>query len=339
MRALLHFTTFLTPVAVLALLSALFRSPATLPWVVTTIGLLVSGETLLLARPGLSRLVTRPFTGVAMLLSGVLLTISTPLLGWQQVLAVAGTLGDTEASPWPWLVTTALLVAAGSLLLVTARRIALLPQVLTPIYLVAGGVLLLLALEGRWFRQVVAVLLSVLLAVSLEDVYLAFHRPERHHASAPVNLASYLGLVTYFLYAASLLWLMAFFTFPLWLAALLLAGIAELLTYQALWAIGGSLIAGWPYLAVLPLISVELLWAISFLPTSNYVGALVLTAGYYVASGLTRNQLLGTLHRRVAVRYVAIGVSCLLAVLLTAKCDVSVTCREAMLRPAASAQP
>lgn len=332
MRSFLHLTTWLTPLGVLVLLGVVFTHPLTLPWVVTTIGILVSSETLLLAWPGLTTLAKRPFTGMGMLLGGVLLIISTPVLGLQQVLSVAGSEGDVEVNQLPWLVATCVLVAAGTLLIFTARRITLLPQILTPVYLTAGGVLLLLVLEGRWFRQFVAFLLSLLLGVALEDLYLAFYQPRRHQASAPVNIASYLGLVTYFLFAAGLLWLMAFFMFPLWLAMLLLAGISMLLTYQALWAIGGSMLRGWPYVVVLPLISIELFWAVSFLPTSTYVGALALTAAYYISTGLSRNQLLGTLTRRVFLRYLVIGVCGLAVVLLTAKCDVTATCVELVTR-------
>lgn len=331
MRALVHFSTLATPLVMLVLTGWLFRAPAALPVGVTLIGLLVSGETLLLVWPGLSRLVSRPFTGVGLLISGTLLVISTPLLGYQQVLTVAETQG-AGASQLPWVVAAGVLAASGSLMIFTARRVTSLPQVLTPVYLVAGGVLLLMALEGYWFRQVIAVCLAFLLLVALEDLYLAFHDPARHQAYAPVNIASYMGLVTYFFYAASLLWLMAFFTFPLWLAALLLAGITALLTYQSLWAIGGSFWRGWPYLVTLSLLSVEMFWAVSFLPTSVYVGALVLTAGHYVASGLSRNQLLGTLHRGVLVRYVVTALCCLALVLLTAKCDVTATCTEVVLR-------
>ncbi|MDO8559609.1 MAG: hypothetical protein Q7S23_01035 [bacterium] len=332
MRPLVHFATLLTPVAVLVLMGRLFSVPDSLPWVVTVVGLLVSGVTVMLVRPGLARLAARPLTSAGLLLGGVLLVISTPLLGFQQVLTVTEAEGDTGLTQLPWVVTAVVLISAGTLVVFAARRITLLPQTLTPVYLAAGEVLLLSALEGYWFRRLVAGVFALLLFVALEDLYLAFHEPNKHQDYAPVNIASYLAMVTYFLYAAGLLWLMVFFAFPLWLAALLLAGIALLLTYQALWALGIPMGRGWPYLVSMPLLTMEFLWAVSFLPTSVYVGALVLTAGWYVASGCSRNQLLGTLDRRVVLRYVVTSAASLAVVLLTAKCDVAISCVEMLIR-------
>lgn len=335
MRALIHSTTLLTPLIMLGLTGWLFQHPDSLPGIVTVVGLLVSGVTVMLVQPGLTRLAARPLTSVGLLLGGVLLVISTPMLGFQQVLTATEAEGDAAAAQLPWVVTAVVLAAAGSLVVFTARRITLLPQTLTPIYLAAGEVLLLLTLEGYWFRRVVAVMFALLLLVALEDLYLAFHEPQKHQAYAPVNIASYLAMVTYFLYAAGLLWLMVFFAFPLWLAALVLSGIALLMTYQALWALGMAVERGWPYLVAIPVVTIELLWAVSFLPTSVYVGALVLAAGYYVATGCSRNQWLGTLNRRVVLRYVVTSVVSLLVVLMTAKCDVAISCLAIVLRPGA----
>lgn len=318
-RALLHSITIIAPVAILLLLEVLLRNPAALPWIVTMIGLIVSGATLLLVQPELNRLVARPLTGVGLLFSGLLLVISTPLLGFQQVRTVADIDAPESPMAWPWVVTTVLILVSSGVMIFTAKRLTQWSQVFTPIYVVAGGTLLVLVLEGQWFRQAVAAGIAVLVAVAFEDVYLAFHEPSKHHAYAPINIASTMGLVTYFLFSASLFWLMIFFDFPLWLAALMLAGICALLTYQALWALGFTFPRGFPYLFTLPVLTMELFWVVSFLPVSVYVSALVLTVGYYVASGFSRNHLLGSLNRRVSMRYLVTAAMCLAIVLATAK--------------------
>ncbi len=331
MLPFLHLLTVLTPVVVFGLFERLFRVPADLPWVVTVIGAVTSGVTLLLARPGLRRLAQTRWVGAGLVLSGTLLIITTPLLGFQQVRSFSEGLDSGFTAQLPWLVTATVVVLAVWVMLQTARRLTPVPQVLTPLYLVAGEILLLMALEGRWFVRVVTVVFALLLFVALEDLYLAFHQPTRHSGSASLNIATYLGAVTYFAVAASLLWLMIFFSFPLWLGALLLGGLTVLLTYQTLWAIGGSGRAGIPYLVALPVVSMELFWAVSYLPTSVYVGALLLTAGWYVVSGCGRNQLLGTLHRHVVWRYLIIGGLSVLVGLLTAKCQVALPCLALLL--------
>lgn len=331
MRPVVHLTTVLTPLVVFGLMERLFRFSGDLPWVVTVIGLVTGSVTVLLVRPGLRQLVATPWIGLGLFLAGVLLIITTPLLGWQQVRSSVEAAERGLAAQLPWLLSALILVLAGWVLLVTARRITRLPQVLTPLYLVAGEVLLLLVLEGRWFLRVVMVVFAFLLFVALEDLYLAFHQPVKHHEYASANIATYLGLVTFFLFAASLLWLMIFFAFPLWLASLLLGGMTVLLTSQALWAIGSSLIAGLPYLVIVPMITIEMFWAVSFLPTSVYVGGFLLTASYYVASGLGRNSILGTLNRQVASRYLMISSCSILLVLLFAKCQVARRCIAVIL--------
>lgn len=319
MRQLIHLSTLATPFAILALMEVLFRNPVGLPWVVTMIGILASSVTLFLVRPGLAHFMARPLTGLGLMFGGTLLIVSTPLLGFQQVVTATESGLKTAVAQIPWLVTAAVVVLAGGLLVFTARRLTQLPQVFTPLYLVAGEVLFLMVLEGHWFRRIVAVLFALLLVVALEDLYLAFHEPERHHAYAPVNIATYMGLVAYFLFAASLFWMMLFFNLPLWLGALILAGLSALLTYQALLSIGRLSLRGWPYVLVMPLVSVELFWVVSFLPTSVYVGAFVLTAAHYAALGTCRNYLLGSLNRRIIIRYLVTGIGLLAIVLMTAK--------------------
>ncbi|MDD5110389.1 MAG: hypothetical protein PHI63_04200 [Patescibacteria group bacterium] len=320
MRAFLHSTTLATPLILLVLTAVLLNNSFTLPWVVTLAGLIVSGVTVLLVRPGLQKIVAHPLTGLGLIAAGTLLVISTPLLGYQQVVATAASSETgTLTSQIPWLMVGGIVVLACLSLAVTARRMTQLPQVLTPMYLVAGEILFLMILEGHWFRWVVAVIFALLLLVTLEDLYLAFHEPSRHQAYAPVNISVYMGLVAYFLFAASLFWLMIFFDFPLWLAALVQAGITMLLAYQALWAIGCLPPRGLLFLLVMPLLSIELFWAISFLPTSVYVDAVILSVGYYLASGIGRNYFLGMLNRKVIVRYFVTSFICSALVILTAK--------------------
>lgn len=311
--------TWLAPVAVTLLLLQLFRQPASLTGVSAVVGLLSSSVTFLLIRPGLQRIFSRPLTGVGLLLSGVVLVAVTPMLVLQQFAGVAESGPEATAPAIPWLLAAIVALCAGALVVWTAHRLTELPQVLTPLPLAAGGLLVVAVLEGRWLRVAVALILGLLLWVAWEDLYRAFRQPSRHLAASSANITSNLGLVSYFFFSVGLLWLEIFLGFPLWLAALLLAGVAALLTYQAMWLLGCTAWQGLPYVVAMTLVSIELLWAVSFLPTGIYVGALVLTAAYYVAAGLARNQMHGSLTRRVLFRYLLLGAAAFAGVLLTAK--------------------
>ena len=319
MSAWLYHLTWMAAAAVTLLLWQLFRQPSTLPWVAGAVGLLTSSVIFLLIRPGLKRLFTQPFTGLGLLLSGVTLVAITPLLVLRQFAGATESGPEGAAPALPWLLVAPLALASGALVVWTAHRLTKLPQVLTPLPISAGGLLLLVVLEGRWWRLVTTLLVGVLLWVAFEDLYRAFHRPSQYPAASSTNVSGNLGLVSYFFFAASILWLVVFLRFPLWLAALLLGGVAALLTYQAMWLLGSTAVQGVPYVVALTLGTIELLWVVSFLPTSVYVGALLLTAAYYIASGLARNQILGTLGRTVLTRYFLFGFSAILLVLLTAK--------------------
>lgn len=319
MRSWLSHVPWIAAATVTLLLLEIFRQPRTLPLVAAAVGLLVSGVTLLLIRPGLQRMLTRPFTGLLLLLSGVALVAFTPLLVLRQFAGVLESGPESPAPTYPWLLFVPLALSSGALVVWTAHRLTKLPQVLTPLPIAAGGLLLLAVLEGRWWRLAATGLVGLLVWVALEDLYRSFHHAERRPAASSINLSSNLGLISHFLFAAALLWLVVFLRFPLWLAALLLGGVAALLTYQATWLVGCTAAQGLPYVATLTLVDVELLWAVSFLPTSVYVGALLLTAAYYVAAGLARNHLLGMLTRRIVSRYLMFGLGAMALVLLTAK--------------------
>ena len=76
---------------------------------------------------------------------------------------------------------------------------------------------------------------------------------------------------------------------------------------------------GWAYVIIITLATVEIFWAVSFLPTSIYVNGMVVVISYYLLAGLARNWLLGIRGRKVVKRYLLISFVALAIVLLTAK--------------------
>ncbi|NQU77598.1 hypothetical protein HQ544_02780 [Candidatus Falkowbacteria bacterium] len=73
------------------------------------------------------------------------------------------------------------------------------------------------------------------------------------------------------------------------------------------------------YILIPALVLIELFWAVSFLPTSFYVNALILTVSYYIISGLIKNRLNNNLTKQIIQKYAIIASACFLLIIFTAR--------------------
>jgi len=191
--------------------------------------------------------------------------------------------------------------------------------IVTPLFLFAGGLFFLSFLEGRFFKQFFVIVLSVLVWVFLQVVFLKFHLRAKYQAYSLENIATHFNLITVFLIASSFFNLTIFLGVPAWLLVIIFAIINILLIYQLVRLSDIALAVGWPYVVVITLIAAEIFWAVSFLPTSVYINGLIVTIVYYLITGLARNRLLGVWQKQVIKRYLLISLISLAVVLLSAK--------------------
>lgn len=221
-----------------------------------------------------------------------------------------------------WLTFLMLAVIVLSLWQLTGRKLKnkkLWQFIITPLLLLASGVLFLSFLEGKFLKQVFLLGLVILNWSFLEVIFLLYHFRAKYQAHSLENISSHLNLVVIFLTASSFFSLMIFLAFPPWLLVLAFAIFSGLLTDQLIWANGLSLTAGWPYVIVIVLAATEIFWTVSFLPTSVYVNGLIVTIAYYLMTGISRNWLLGIKQAQVIKRYALISIICLTIILVTAK--------------------
>ena len=73
------------------------------------------------------------------------------------------------------------------------------------------------------------------------------------------------------------------------------------------------------FVAVIGLITTEIFLVATYLPSSVYVNAVLVTLAYYNMTGLARNWLLEIKERRILKRYVIISAVTFLIILATAK--------------------
>ena len=174
-------------------------------------------------------------------------------------------------------------------------------------------------LEGESTRQLVTIIVTVAVWIFLKVTFLYFFFRPKYEAHTLENISSYLNLITVFLFCTSVFNLIILLRVPAWLGAIGSMVLVGLLSYQLFWIDNLAFRTQWRTVAVITLVTGELFLAVSFLPTSVYVNALLMTLGYYTMTGLARNWLLNIRERRVIARYLLISCSILVIMLLTAK--------------------
>lgn len=191
--------------------------------------------------------------------------------------------------------------------------------IITPVLLLTSGILSLSFLEGVIIRQIFLVILVVAVWTYLEVVYLWLHFRPKYQPHSLENISTHLNLLTIFLTASGLYSLIIFFGLSLWALIVIFAIISTLLTHQMVWASGTTLKSEWPYVVVISLAVLQVFVIVSFLPTSIYVGGMLVTLSYYVMTGISRNWLLDIKDKKVIKRYLVISSIFLILILLTAK--------------------
>lgn len=206
---------------------------------------------------------------------------------------------------------------------------------------------ILLTPKNNWLRHLLIFFIAGFLAIVLESIFNFLHRQEKYPLFAIENIYSYLDLITLFFFLASFYYLVIFSNFPFWLFLFFVIIITGLLSYQVFWAnkINISFVTHifprfllrlfrvkrsitidnelnkkvFLYILTISLILGELFWIINFWPTGFYFNALFLSLFYYIIIGLSRYHLLDQLDKKVVRKYLVIGISCLVAVLLTTR--------------------
>ncbi|MDX9893210.1 MAG: hypothetical protein RB292_02240 [Patescibacteria group bacterium] len=190
---------------------------------------------------------------------------------------------------------------------------------ITPLLFLVSQLGFLSFLEGAILRQLLVIFSSLVIWIFLQVIFLRFHSRLKYQLHSLESIATHIDLLTIFFGCATLFSLMLFLGVKLTLCLLIFAFITFLLSYQMIWVGEKSLADAWLYVMVITLISLEVFYAVSFLPTSVLVNSLIVTLAYYLMGGLTRNWLLDIREVNVAKRYLIISGILLLVVFLTAK--------------------
>lgn len=188
-----------------------------------------------------------------------------------------------------------------------------------PIFFSAAGMVFLLFSTQDFTYHAVAVLGAAALYLLLRQYLIYFNFPFKYQPYSLESLTFYISLLlVYFLFSsgfAGMTLLKLNFGFLL----LVIVPILGLVCYQFFWIHKINFDKSWLLGLIILIIEVELLLAVSYLPTSYYVNAFILTVGSYLMLGLGKLFLLGALNKKNLTGYLFVGAISLIIILLTAQ--------------------
>jgi len=189
----------------------------------------------------------------------------------------------------------------------------------TPLLFFLGSSLFLSFLQGRYIKHFFAVFVAVSLGIFFEVIHSKFHNRIKYQPHSLETVSFNLNIVSIFLLSSGFFSLILFLGFSVLLFATLFTLTVLFLNFQLAWFTGSRFeISKW-YILTIVLIMTEAFWAINYLPTSVYVNAALLTSGYYLLAGLSRNWLLDIKEPKVVKRYLFTTLIISVIILITAK--------------------
>lgn len=190
---------------------------------------------------------------------------------------------------------------------------------ITPLFFISSGFLLLLFLDSPIIKQIFIIGLSIIYYLILSNLFSFKYQAHKYQPYALENLLSYINLISIFLFYSSI------FCFNLFLGVskLILLPIILIFTltlnYQSFWVNKIDFKKSVLFTLIIGLIFLELFWAIFYLPTGYFVNAVILVVIYYIIMNISRDFLVNILEKKQIKKYLIIGFAVLTITLATAQ--------------------
>ncbi len=190
---------------------------------------------------------------------------------------------------------------------------------ISPTLFVVAAVAFMLFVQETWLLIMISAVTAVFIALFLEHVFRFIFAPGLYQPYALEHTSIVLHIASVYFFTTMFYGLNTFLHVPIWLLALIFFVLAIAYVYETLWvskipaAIAASmaLLGGW--------LLVQLFVAISFLPTSFFVNAALVSVVFYVFLGVVRARLLQRLSEEVTRRYAIFGAALFVLILVTAQ--------------------
>ncbi|PIS04784.1 MAG: hypothetical protein COT81_04525 [Candidatus Buchananbacteria bacterium CG10_big_fil_rev_8_21_14_0_10_42_9] len=188
-----------------------------------------------------------------------------------------------------------------------------------PLLVIWATYAFLVFIQGAILRQLIIISATLLLYIYLEQVYVFLYRPAKFQRYSLQNISIYIILIAlYGLFSAGFGFII-FFNAPILWFIIPTIFFALTATYHIAWVTEMSFDDSASYLIAVPYILAQAFIAVSFMPTSIFVNAAILSLVFYTTMGVVRNAWLNRLEKKVVRRYSIISLAALFLILVTAK--------------------
>jgi len=206
----------------------------------------------------------------------------------------------------------------GRLLLWEFRRPAFWVFLGTPSLLLISSVIFFLFLESDPAKWFLASIVTLAVGFYAENLFTFYHMPNAYQAYALEYLSLVLYVASGFFFTSGAYASQLFLLLPMWIPAIAVLIAVFLATIAVFWVSKVGFETGLVYAIAGAVVMAELYIALSTLPTSFVTNAATFSVFLYLFLVLSRAQVLDTLHRKMAIRYIATAATLLAVILGTA---------------------
>ncbi|MFA5135601.1 MAG: hypothetical protein WC505_07510 [Patescibacteria group bacterium] len=188
-----------------------------------------------------------------------------------------------------------------------------------PLLFIIASCSFFLIIENLAVQQIVIAAIAVLHMLILSNIFSFLYRAESYQPYALENLYAYINMVSLFFFYATFYSLATLLGFQFWYFTLPVFILTSFLFTQTLWSYKIPWKDGRRFVFIIAVIITEASYAVSFLPSSFLINALIITALYYVFMNVFKDHLRGILDMKKIRIYLAVSGIVLLVSLLTAR--------------------
>jgi hypothetical protein len=174
-------------------------------------------------------------------------------------------------------------------------------------------------LVNVYIYNAVSVLCAVILYFLLRQYYTYFYFTHRYQPYSLESLSTYISMISSFFLFSGLYSSFILLKFGITSMVLVLVIVEAVLIYYYFWINKIDLKKSGIFILVIVAILAELFVAVSYLPTSYYVNAFILSIALTLMLVLSRNFFVASLTKKKIISHLAVSSIILLIVLLTAK--------------------
>ncbi len=190
---------------------------------------------------------------------------------------------------------------------------------LSPFILFISSFVFVLFAENILLIRLVCAITAILLFLTIDQTLNYFYFSTKYQPYTLENLALFNNIISFFYFSSAIFSALIFLRIMLLLAVGLIYLVGFLLVFQIFWASKIEWSKSKIFCFIVPLMLTEIFIALTYLPLSFYVNALLLSTAFYFFVGLSRLFAQGNLNKRSVIIYSTIATISNILILITAQ--------------------